>query len=136
MEYLFIYGTLLVKVKNAMSDFLQSHAEFIGQGFFHGKLYNTGEYPGAVLSSNGVDKVYGMVCLLNDAEKVFTVLDVYEEVGRQYPEPNEYIRQKITVFLHSQKELTCWVYLYNRPVDDLEQILSGDYLKIKESEGK
>lgn len=134
MEYLFVYGTLLAKANNEMSDFLKLNAVFFGNGYFHGRLYHTGEYPGAVLSNSINYKVYGNIYRINDPEKVFGVLDAYEEVGTQYLVPNEYKRHKVIVFIYGRKELACWVYLYNRPVNKLEQISSGDYLGILNKE--
>jgi gamma-glutamylcyclotransferase (GGCT)/AIG2-like uncharacterized protein YtfP len=130
MEYLFVYGTLLNGVTNEMSAFLSLHAEFHSQGYFYGKLFDVGEYPGAILSSKQTEKVYGTVFRLPDAEKVFPVLDAYEEVGEAFPQPNEYTREKITVYTQ-HKQIICWTYLYNHPTHALTQIKSGDYLYYK-----
>ena len=37
--YLFVYGSLLKGQNNKMADLLRIHSEFLGDGFFNGKLF-------------------------------------------------------------------------------------------------
>lgn len=124
MEFLFVYGTLL-DPKNQVAKFLQSNAEFYADGYFHGKLYDLGKYPGAVESDNPEDKVYGTIFRVRNPETVFAVLDDYEEVGDQFPTPNEYTRKMIQVFTNNNETKICHIYLYNYPADSGNQIESG-----------
>jgi gamma-glutamylcyclotransferase (GGCT)/AIG2-like uncharacterized protein YtfP len=121
-DYLFVYGTLMVDADNNMSRFLIKHSEFIEKGYFCGKLYKVNNFPGAVLSDNTSDKVYGSVYKITNKDHVFKVLDAYEGV-----EENLFKRVIINAFLNP-KSISTWVYLYNQPTKHLKLIASGDYL--------
>ena len=124
---LFVYGTLLKGIQHRLSDYLHRKSTFIGNGYFHGKLYDIGGYPGAIISDHAMNKVYGHIFELYTPNKVLAKLDTYEEVGNQFPQPNEYGRNLVDVQAGTAL-YTCWVYLYNRPVNHMEQITTGDYL--------
>ena len=124
MEFLFVYGTLQ-DPQNQVAQFLQSNAEFYADGYFHGRLFDLGDYPGAVESDKSEDKVYGSVFALKNAELIFRILDEYEETGDQFAEPNEFVRTKTEIVVGKNEKLLCWIYLYNYPVDSGNQIESG-----------
>lgn len=117
MEFLFVYGTLL-DPKNQVAKFLQSNAELYDEGYFQGKLFDLGDYPGAVESNNPEDKVYGSVFVLK-TETVLRILDEYEEAGDQFANPNEFIRTKTEIVVNKNEKLFCWIYLYNRSTENL-----------------
>ncbi len=126
-QYLFIYGTLL-QSDNEFALYLQKNSTLHGKGKFKGRLYNVGEYPGAVLDKAG-SYIYGSIVRLNDPA-VLNTLDIYEGYGPEQPKPNLFIRKMIKS--ETNKGIVdCWVYLYNLPVGDLRQISSGNYLKYK-----
>jgi gamma-glutamylcyclotransferase (GGCT)/AIG2-like uncharacterized protein YtfP len=118
MEFLFVYGTLL-DPENPAGQFLHLHAEYYADGYFHGKLFDLGEYPGVVVSNNPEDKVYGSVFALEKPETVLRMLDEYEETGDRFPEPNEFIRIKIEIVTGKKEKLLCWIYLYNGSTENL-----------------
>ncbi|WP_242157592.1 gamma-glutamylcyclotransferase family protein [Aestuariivivens sediminis] len=122
-NYLFVYGTLLSDVNNAMSKFLETHSEYVGKGYFPGKLYMVDWYPGAIAIKQGKNKVFGRIYRMSNAQKVLEVLDGYEGIDEGL-----YKRHIMEVFLESKTVYNCWVYLYNQPITDLEQIQSGDFL--------
>jgi gamma-glutamylcyclotransferase (GGCT)/AIG2-like uncharacterized protein YtfP len=123
-DYIFVYGTLRRESNNEMSHLLMKYADFVDQASFRGKLYQVGNYPGAVSSDNPNDRVQGEVYQLHQAEVVLPLLDQYEEFGPKYPEPNEYLRQKLTVLLNSGRFVMAWVYVYNHSTDGLEFLSS------------
>lgn len=107
-----------------MSRFLNFNSEILGKGYFHGKLYDVGEYPAAILSHLETDKIYGTVLKINNPENTFKILDAYEGIQESL-----YIKKLVTVFLENQTKTTAFVYIYNQSVSHLKQITSGDYLK-------
>lgn len=125
MTCLFVYGTLLQSLDNPMSRFLKNHSEFLGKGFINGKIYDVGAYPAAILSDLKTDKIYGTVLKITDAEKTFEVLDTYEGLEDS---PPLYLKKSISVHLENKSCVKAWVYIYNRSVNHLKQISSGDYL--------
>ncbi len=129
-NYLFVYGTLLKGFDSYMSKFLDKNSDFIGEGFIHGKLFEISWYPGAVLSKESSERVYGHIFKIYEYDKTFKILDDYEGVGdttAQYP--NEYRRELIDAYLIDGTMIRTWVYVYNNPTEHLRLIVSGDYLK-------
>tara|TARA_R110002049_G_scaffold3795_6_gene27682 strand:+ start:1879 stop:2262 length:384 start_codon:yes stop_codon:yes gene_type:complete len=125
MAYLFVYGTLLQTLDNPMSRFLKNQSEFLGKGYIHGKLYDVGAYPAAILSDAKTDKIYGTVLKISDVENTFKVLNTYEGANDLHP---LYLKKSVPMYLENGKTLTVWVYVYNHSVSHLKQIQSGDYL--------
>jgi len=51
------------------------------------------------------------------------LLDVYEEAEPAWPAPAEYRRELRQVRMaRGGSRVTCWIYLYNRPVAPLERL--------------
>lgn len=125
-NYLFVYGTLLDD-SNEFAIYLKNNCSFYNKGRFRGKLYDIGEYPGAVNDSNYQGYVYGNIFILNAAETVLKYLDGYEGFGPEQEQPNLFTRKMLAI--ESDKGIVnCWCYLYNLPVEGLKLIPSGDYL--------
>lgn len=129
-EYLFVYGTLQKDSGHEMSKFLAKHAEFFGKGYFHGKLFMVSWYPGAILGDNISEKVFGTVFKIDNPPEVFEVLDDYEGISQNYSQPHLYRRELVATYLDNKTTLKTWVYIYNLPVNDLKQIISGDFFNI------
>ncbi len=122
---LFVYGTLLVK-HNEFAAYLQRHCTFISKAHVRGTLYDVGEYPGAIVDdSDGY--IYGSVYHIDKADEVLPVLDEYEGISPDDPQPHEYLRL-LTPIETDGGLLSCWMYVYNWPVDGLKVIDGGDYL--------
>ncbi len=117
-----MYGTLL-DMDNEYAIYLKNNSEYYTSGKIRAELYDIGEYPGAVLSSQSKTGVKGRVLKINNPAEVLTVIDGYEGFGENQPQPNEFIRTEIGVETEVGK-VVCWVYLYNLPVAGLKQIES------------
>jgi len=115
--YLFVYGTLL-DADNEFAVFLRKHCSFVKKGKFKGRLYDAGEYPGAIADDRANGYVHGSIYLVDNAPKVLSKLDDYEGFGPEQEQPNLFIRQLIDIET-DMKPILCWVYLFNRPVEGL-----------------
>lgn len=124
-NFLFVYGLLRIDLQNTTAELLRRHADYLGQGYVNGRLFDIGEYPGLTLDKKNNYEVKGDVFLLNDLE-MLNALDDFEGIGDAYSEPYEYERRKIRVYVNNGM-LSCWAYLYNWPVSNSKEILSGDY---------
>ena len=130
-NYLFVYGTLL-NADNEFAIYLKNNCSFYANGKFKGRLYDIGEYPGAIADNQYTGYVYGSIFLMNDAVSALKYLDYYEGFGPEQEQPNLFIREIIEV--ESGKGLMkCWCYLYNLSVDGLPLIISGDYWSYKKT---
>jgi len=111
-NYLFVYGTLLDD-GNEFAIFMRRHCTFIKKGRIKGRIYDFGEYPGAVLDENAGIYIQGSVYLMSNTAMVLEKLDDYEGYGPDQKQPNLFIRQLVEVETDGQR-IDCWVYLYNR----------------------
>lgn len=127
--YLFVYGTLRKGLLSPMSAFLVQEADFVSEGYLQAKLYNVGRYPGAILSAVPAERVRGDVFWLRQADALFKLLDDYEECTDRHEQPYEYKREVVGIVTPDETKLSAWAYLYNRPVETLLRIASGDYLQ-------
>ena len=129
VDYLFIYGILRRGRGRIINCILNQRGIFIGDGIFRGKLYDIGHYPGAIPSSSSSDFVRGDVYLLPDPGSVLEVLDRFEGCIIDGSSKGEFCRKKANIFLESGRSVFAWVYIYNRAIEGLKEIPSGDYFR-------
>lgn len=125
-DLLFVYGTLLL-ADNEFANYLTRNSTFCCRGKIKGKLYDTGSYPALTIGIKENYDVWGTIYRLRDAKEVLRHLDPYEGFGEGEEQPYLYIREALPIETE-QGLMTCWVYLYNRSVEELREISTGDYL--------
>jgi gamma-glutamylcyclotransferase (GGCT)/AIG2-like uncharacterized protein YtfP len=123
--YLFVYGTLRTAALHKMSATLNRQGELLGVATMPGRLYDLGEYPGAIPKS-GRSVVWGEVYRLRNPTGTLRTLDRYE--GLNGEKQREFRRVRKRVRLVSGKPVTAWVYVLDQPTRGLTVISSGDYL--------
>lgn len=92
-----------------------------------GQIYDIGWFPGLVFNEGGPDSfVVGEIIEVDD-EKL-SQLDSYEGYYEDDPQGSLYLRKKLW---------DCWVYVYNRKIEDTQTLVEGgDWLAYrKEKEG-
>lgn len=125
-DFLFTYGTLMQGFSNPFAQRLHTLSTFEGKGSFPGTLYKIDWYPGAHYNAESQNHVYGEVYRITSPEILFPELDDYEDVFED-EEKSLYVRKIIPVFMQDQSIASCWIYLYNQNVNDLEIIESGNF---------
>ena len=130
-EYLFVYGTLLDE-QNKLTIYLKQNSNFYSNGKFKGRLYDLGEYPGAVLNKKYGGYIYGRIVELINPLETLKYLDDYEGFGEHHDKPNLFIRKTIPVETDCGPK-DCWVYLYNLPVEGFRVIKSGNYAEYRKT---
>lgn len=125
-EYLFSYGTLMPS--HAPREIRHVVARFrrVGGGSVEGRLYDLGEYPGAILRRNGGSRVRGQVFELPDPE-VLRELDRYEGYNARRPASSLFVRKRKLVTMRNGSTVRCWVYEYNRKPAASALITAGLY---------
>ena len=124
-RFLFVYGTLR-RGFDAVENWPRNvKAEFVGRGRIKGKLYDLGEYPGAIVDAEQV--VRGEVYELRGPANAVSILDEYEEFFPFHPERSLFIRAISPVAMDDGRETEAWVYFYNGQVDQSKLISGGDY---------
>lgn len=126
MEHLFVYGTLLKHFDIDVLKPLQGCLQFVNKGHVKGTLFDLGEYPAYVESTLGTVK--GEIYSVENAQKVFEVLDEYEG--------EEYSRKQQWVQLEKEEQIRCWLYVYKlTPGPEHKIIMNGDYLAFIRNKG-
>lgn len=130
MKYIFVYGLLKSMYDNEPAKLIRKNCTLIGEGSFPGKLIDIGSYPGALFDPKAQTQVHGEVYRIDQNENtLISFLDHFEGVGKQFNQPNEYVREVIPIRIGDQ-ELKASCYLYNWNYDELKVIASGRYENI------
>ncbi len=128
MDYLFVYGTLRQEFASELHKIITKNSDFVGMAKYQGEMYMVAEFPGIVPSESADDQVIGELYRINHPEKLFAILDDYEEYDPNNEEESLYLRQKINVNFEG-KNLKSSAYIYNKSLEGLDKIDSGDFLK-------
>ena len=134
-SHVFVYGTLRAAVAHPLANLLAEHGRPLGNATCPGALYDVGPYPAAVASDDPADRIHGEAWLLDPskADMVLTTLDHYEGCPDGEEGPALYLRRRIEVTLEGGEIVEAWIWLYNRPLDGLRRIESGDWLRRSEN---
>jgi gamma-glutamylcyclotransferase (GGCT)/AIG2-like uncharacterized protein YtfP len=126
--YLFVYGTLRKGFSLAIPEQIAAHIQWIGPGEVKGKLYNIGQYPGAVPDPSGECCIKGEIVKITNSATVFEFLDNYEGFNENDVQGSEYRRIEEWIKLEAGEELQAWIYWYNLPVGNKMRIRENDYI--------
>lgn len=131
-EHLFVCGTLRSGLVPDEVAGLMGRAPRIGVASVPGRLYDLGDYPGAVLDPDCNTKIIGEVFQLPDDGAALAALDAYEGIDPENPDDSLFVRREAEITLEGGANLNCWIYVYNRQVASATLITSGDYLIYKQ----
>ncbi|HEX8634060.1 MAG TPA: gamma-glutamylcyclotransferase family protein [Pyrinomonadaceae bacterium] len=126
-EYLFVYGTLRPSHAPAEVAAIVKKLRKVGIGHIRGRLYDLGEYPGAILDASADTAISGEVFAIPNEDAVLSVLDSYEDFDSSDPENSLFVRKQHPVTLSDGRKLKCWVYVYNRDLGEAHLVTGGDY---------
>jgi gamma-glutamylcyclotransferase (GGCT)/AIG2-like uncharacterized protein YtfP len=127
---LFVYGSLLSRVRHPMGTRLRCEARLIGEATIQGRLYSLGRYPGLVEAADGPYRVHGEVYDLKTAATSLVWLDAYEGIVPAKPDRSPYERLERPVRLASGETLAAWVYLYRRSVRSRRELPGGHWVPL------
>ena len=127
-DLLFVYGTLRRGSGHANARRLARESNWLGTATLRGTLYRVSWHPALVLE--GSDTVTGDLLRLTDPAASLPWLDAFESCGPDDPPPHEYRRELATVMI-DRGAIAAMVYVWNLPLDALERIASGDWLKLQ-----
>lgn len=127
-EHLFVYGTLRSDFHHPAHDtYISPYFELLGPARVKGKLYDLGEYPGAIATDDDSFITGELYRLKKGADFAWAMaqLDEYEGLNET---PPLYLRDLVQVHIVNQT-MTTWIYWYNQPLKDETYIVSGDVLQ-------
>jgi gamma-glutamylcyclotransferase (GGCT)/AIG2-like uncharacterized protein YtfP len=128
--HLFVYGSLRQGFQNPVFDYIKKHFTFVAEGKVKGLLYDMGEYPAAVPSTeNGyiIGELYEAKSE-DDFYWAISQLDDYEGLHPEEGESSLYYRDQAHIF-HDGGSTTAWLYWYSGAVQGNPVIESGDVLE-------
>ncbi|HZS08061.1 MAG TPA: gamma-glutamylcyclotransferase family protein [Blastocatellia bacterium] len=129
-EFLFVYGTLRPELAPAEMKGVIGQLRPVAPASVRGRLYDLGEYPGALVDEAAGTVIVGSVFELpEDVHACFAALDEYEGFDPGDPEAGLFLRRQHIITLNDGRALSCWIYVCNRAADGLQPIAGGDYLK-------
>ena len=129
-DYIFLYGTLLPELAAGNLRPLLARLEPVGRATVPGRLFDLGDYPGAVFDMSAPSSVHGRVFVLagRDALREF---DAYEGYDKRDVSGSVYWRVQRLVTLEDGSKVTCQMYAYNRDPTSAALIPDGNYLMYK-----
>lgn len=128
-DCLFAYGTLAEENGPREIAIAVKHLKLIGEGYIFARLYDLGEYPGAILDDSKRHKVFGKIFELPADRKLLDRLDAYEGFDPNQPEISLFVRKRAAIQRRNAAPLMSWFYEYNGDVNSSALIKSGHYSK-------
>lgn len=127
---LFVYGSLRSGFRSTAYEYISRFFTFIGEAKVRGILYDLGEYPAAVPSTEDKFIIGELYSITNESEFSWAIgqLDDYEGVTVEDDEEKLYYRDLAEVLINDSTT-SAWMYWYNGDVSGRPQIESGDVLK-------
>lgn len=125
-ETLFVYGTL--RRGFPLHQHVQNAAlEFLGEGSIQGRLYDLGEFPGAVATSSPDEEIRGELFRLRDPARQLAALDQVEEYDAARPESSLFLRERVDVRASIGAVVKAWAYFLRDKPSNARWIEGGDY---------
>jgi gamma-glutamylcyclotransferase (GGCT)/AIG2-like uncharacterized protein YtfP len=135
---LFVYGSLRSDFGHpAYASYISEHFVLLGPARVKGKVYDLGEFPGAVPTS-AQDYITGELYRLREGQDFDWAMAQLDDYEGLHENPPLYSRETALVYTPNETT-TAWMYWYNQPVDEKARIVSGDvmqYLQEKSNDGK
>ena len=115
------YGTLMRTFGGFERLGVADRLSVVGTCRFEGRLYDLGQFPGAV-PSDGI--VHGDLFRLRDPQ-VWSVLDRYEGYDADREEASLFVRRRVD--LQEPSDQTAWVYWFSGDPSGSPLVPSGDW---------
>jgi gamma-glutamylcyclotransferase (GGCT)/AIG2-like uncharacterized protein YtfP len=134
---LFVYGSLRSGFQHAAYQYLSKYFHLIGGAKVKGKLYDMGEYPVALPTSEE-RFITGELYAVNNADEFSYAIGQLDDYEGLFPENEEeplYKREAVTVYFNNQQS-TAWIYWFNGTVEGLPEIVNGDVLEYLQQKNK
>lgn len=137
VQLLFVYGSLRSGFHHPAYEYMARNFQLLGPALVKGKLYDMGEYPVAKPCTDDhfiLGELYA-VNPNNDFGYVISQIDDYEGLHVEEGETPLYTRVLTTAFVHNEP-YTAWVYWYNKNIDGLPELATGDVLEYLQQKNK
>jgi gamma-glutamylcyclotransferase (GGCT)/AIG2-like uncharacterized protein YtfP len=130
-QHLFLYGTLLPTEAPKEIASIVKRLRRLGSAQVRGRLYDFGEFPGAVLDPLSRTMIHGELVALPSDGRILDALDRYEEFDPLAPKRSLFVRKRAKIRMANGGSREGWIYVYNRPPGKAKLLRGGDYLRSK-----
>lgn len=130
-QNLFVYGTLLPGEAPKEIAPIVRRFRRLGSAQVRGRLYDFGEFPGAVLDPSSPTTIQGELVALPSDGRILQALDRYEEFDPMAPKKSLFVRKKAMVQMANGSTREGWIYVYNRNPRDAKLVREGEYSRSK-----
>lgn len=131
IKHLFLYGTLINPDPDEAVAQVVNRLHRVGTASVRGRLYDFGDYPGAVVDPSSNSSVRGELVELPKNESVLPELDSYEEFDSDKPHLSLFVRTRVKTQLSDGRRVEAGMYVYNRNPGDASLVVDGTYSKSK-----
>ena len=134
---LFVYGSLRSGFKNPVYQYLSKYVSLICEASIKGKLYNLGNYPVGIATTDEkfiVSELYSIKTPLKFSWVIGQHED-YEGLNTEEGEKSLYKRQEVIVYQNTNAYLA-WAYWFNRDISGNPEIESDDLLQYQQQKNK
>jgi len=128
-QHLFVYGTLLQSEAPREIASIVKRFRSLGSAYVRGRLYDFGEFPGAVLDPSSRTIIHGELVALPADGRILQELDRYEEFDPSDPKKSLFVRKKATVQMANGSSREGWIYVYNKTPRKAKLVRGGDYVR-------
>lgn len=132
-QRLFLYGTLLPSEAPKEIASIVRRFRRLGSAHVRGRLYDFGEFPGAVLDPKARTIIHGELVVLPADGRLLEELDRYEEFDPSDPKRSLFVRKKAIVQMANGSSREGWIYVYNKSPRKAKLVRGGDYVRSKGS---
>ncbi|HEX8460868.1 MAG TPA: gamma-glutamylcyclotransferase family protein [Segetibacter sp.] len=134
---LFVYGSLRSGFHHPAYDYISKHFTLISEGKVKGKLYDLGNYPAAVPTTDEAFIIGELYNLKTTSDFAWAIeqLDAYEGVNPEEGEQPLYKRELAEIY-YNNEVATAWIYWYSRQIEDEPIIPSGNVFDFVQHKSK
>lgn len=134
---LFVYGSLRSGFRNPVYQYLTKYFHLLGEAVVKGRLYDHGEYPVALPTTEEKFISGELYCINNPLEFSWSIgqLDDYEGLNAEADEPVLYKREEVVAYQKGEPH-KAWIYWFNGDIAGKPEIESGDLLQYLQQKNK
>jgi gamma-glutamylcyclotransferase (GGCT)/AIG2-like uncharacterized protein YtfP len=135
--HLFVYGSLRSGFRNPVYKYLTQYFHLLGDAVVRARLYDAGTHPVAAASEDD-HYINGELYAINKPEEfswAIEQLDDYEGLNTEEGETPLYRREQVEVYQNGEP-VTAWIYWYNKSIEGMPAIETGDVLKYLQEKNK
>ncbi|MET0465791.1 MAG: gamma-glutamylcyclotransferase family protein [Chitinophagaceae bacterium] len=132
--HLFVYGSLRSHFRSAAYEYIARYFDLAGDATVQGKIFDMGEYPGAIPGDDDSVIVGELYQIKNEREFAWAIcqLDDYEGVHVEAHESPLYRREIVQVSSGSSS-IPAWIYWFNGDVTGKPLVASGDMVNYQQA---